>query len=218
MKYILGWSPHPLPVDESSVGVDRQQVKHPQDVEAIDAIAQDLGKQRVPVPCLRDLGTWRAAVEEKGAVQPCSFHRSLLVVPFCPTRQQNSAMSRSRSKSAPRGVRATRAGSRRYDGNVYRFGRRTPVDEGIVKRGPSSSGKRARRTSASGAKIPVVSNQLTYLIAYKAQVGGRGLSRARLPGSAGFQPAIGRRPPKAHAGKMPALPGGPRSREACGPG
>ena len=54
---------HPLPVNEPSVGVDRHQVKHPQYVEAVDAIGQDIGKQRVPVPCLRDLGTKGTDVE-----------------------------------------------------------------------------------------------------------------------------------------------------------
>ena len=45
-----------------------------------------------------------------------------------------------------------------------------------------------------------------YLTTYKAQLGTTGFSRARLPGCADFQPAMGRRPPKVLAGKMPAFP------------
>ena len=43
------------------------------------------------------------------------------------------------------------------------------------------------------------------------------LPKARPPESAGFQPAMDRDPSTAGAGRMPALPGGWRSRNACGP-
>ena len=39
----------------------------------------------------------------------------------------------------------------------------------------------------------------------EAQVGTEGFARARLPGSAGFQPAMGRRRTMVHAGKIPVL-------------